>query len=329
MNYDELYDEIYESVFYDHVSQGIDASVGMNLFGVKKDMRKVVVARNAHAPTGFGKVAKGEDYPNMTNETGDSLSVTQQHFAGNIIVSKEDRLFSMRNEAGETDISDIEDLVRGALDDGLNSIDQSLADVLLGGFADTYTDVYGQTASSLTPDGVRLFSASHTLPGGITFSNLVTDGTNNNAAMSRDALVKTIALARKFKGANGVNRGVELDTLIVGPDLVDLAERLINSDKVAGSNNNDTNMYLKRINIVPWSRLASASDGTDTSAFFFLADSKKLKQYGIKMHSAQFLQLSKSKENTTNQDWVYPLDAFYAIARNEPQFIFGSNGTNS
>lgn len=329
ITYDALYDEIQETVFYDHVRQRVDASVGMNLFGVKKDLRKTIVARNAHTPTGFGKATKGGDYSNMTNEEGDTLSVTQLHYAGNVTVTKDARLFVMRNEKGEADITDILDLAKGATDEAMDLVDQSYADVLLGGFADTYTDVFGDTTSSLTPDGVRLFSASHTLPGSVTFSNLINDGTNNNAALSRAAIVKAIATARKFQGAGGINRGFELDTLIVGPDQADLAERIINSDKIQGSDNNDTNMHLKRLNIVVWSRLASMGDGTDTSNYWFMANASKLKEVGIKVHSAQFLQMGKGKEPSHNENWVYPLDCYYAIARNEPQFVFGSNGTNS
>lgn len=329
ITYDSLYDEIQETVFYDKVRQRVDASVGMNLFGVQLDRRKTIVARNAHTPTGFGKATKGGDYANMTNEEGDALSVNQLHYAGNVTVTKDDRLFVMRNDKGQADITDILDLAKGATDEAMDLIDQSYADVLLGGFADTYTDVFGDTVSSLTPDSVRLFSASHTLPGGVTFSNLINDGTNNNASLSRDAIVKSIALARRFQGAGGINRGFELDTLVVGPDLADLADRIINSDKVSGSANNDTNGSLKRIKIVVWSRLSSTGTGTDTSDYWFMANAEKLKESGIKVHSAQFLQMGKGKEPSHNENWIYPLDCYYAIARNEPQFIFGSNGTNA
>lgn len=332
LTYDALYDAIHEGVFYDHVRQKVAASKGLQIFGVKLDKRKEVRTRNAHTPTGFGFVGRGQDYPLMSNATGDSLTVTQKHYAGRLVIAKEDRIFAMQGPSGEMDLTDIEGLVRGAVDQPMDDFDQALADSLLYGFSDSYTDAFGQTESSLTPDGVRLFSAAHTLPGSITFSNLITlaSSATVNAPLSSESLRDAIIAGRTFRGAGNILRPVELDTLIVSPKLADKADQIVNSDKYPFDANNAKNFgSVRGLKIVVWDRLAATGQGTDTSDYYFLADSKKLKEYGIKVHTAQMLQLGKSKESTDSENWTYPLDLFYTIARNEPQFIFGSNGTSA
>lgn len=330
--YDELYDEIYEGTYFDHVREKVAGSQGLEIIGFKKDMRRQVVARNAHSGTGFGPATQGGNYNTGRGGMGDSIIETQGHFAVNIRVTKEERIFAIQGPDGEMDITDIQDTVKAYIDDAVDKIDQDIADVFNNGFGTTYTNVYGQSVTAVCPDGQALFSNAHTLPNAdgstTTFSNLVNDGSTDNPALSRPALVNTIAVAGEHMGANGILRPVELDTLYVGTGLYDEAVRIVESDKVSGSNNNDTNSSIKQLKVVKWARLGFNGRGVQKNTQYFLADSKKLRAGAIKFHSAQMIEFGKSKEGTENQDWVYPMDAFYTISRNQPQFIYGSTGVN-
>ena len=332
LTYEGLYDELYKETYFDHTRENVAESVGLQIIGFKKDMRKQVLSQNYHAGTGFGRVTEGGNYNEGRGNEGDTVSGTQSHYAVNVIVTKEARTFMIQGPAGEMDISDVQDQVKGYIDDATDSIDQDIADIFNNGFVSTYTNVYGDSVQAVTPDGQALFSTAHTLPNadGTTtvFSNVINDGTNDNPAISRAAIVATIAKARKHRGANGTQRPIELDTLLVGPDDYDRAVTIVESEQVSGSDHNDTNKSIKHIKVKMWSRLASNGQGDDKSGQYYMYEAKKVRAGAIKFHSAQMISFGKSKEATDNQDWVYPLDAFYTLIRKQPQFLYGSTGVN-
>jgi len=107
-------------------------------------------------------------------------------------------------------------LAESVTDDAFDKIDQSYSDVLLNGWATSYTDVYGETVTSVGPDGLALFSASHTNGAtATTYSNIIFDGTNTNPALSRAAIVNERAIGRRVVDVNGIHRPINLDTLVV------------------------------------------------------------------------------------------------------------------
>jgi hypothetical protein len=65
--------------------------------------------------------------------------------------------------------------------------------------------------------------------------------------------------------------------LLVPPQLRGKAEILVNSEKLPGSSDNAVNVNKGRFKIVESNRLSSMSDGTDTSAYWFVFDSRKIK----------------------------------------------------
>ena len=130
------------------------------------------------------KVAQGQDLPTTNIVQGDSITFTQSYYGGIVSVTKNMRKFDLYDQ--------IESVVRSAADDAFHKIDQSMADLLGFGFSSgNYTDVYTESVTATGPDGLALFSASHTNNiNANTFRNIIRFNAANNPVLSREAVVK-------------------------------------------------------------------------------------------------------------------------------------------
>lgn len=128
-----------------------------------------------------------------------------------------------------------------------------------------------------------MFSTAHTH--GIatvtrTFRNQIKNSAGTeNPALSRDAIVTARKDALTLLDAEGHVRPVKLNTLIVTPTNEDLAMRLLFSDKISGSANNDTNELLrsKVPNLIVWERLETDGQGTSRSNYWFMCEQGAMK----------------------------------------------------
>lgn len=310
-------------VFNESASLAIEDWKGKEIFDVMDTDWKIYDYLVMHGTGNFSRVAEGQELPTVSSNEGDSAQFTQKRYGDKVSITKDMRMFDRYDQMKE--------IVASAVDEAFNKIDQSMADVLLNGFTGTtYTDVYGDLVSNLAVDGVSLFSASHTNNiNARTFRNLIRNGAGTaNPGLSRDAIVKARADARTYRDANNVNRPVMLDTLIVSANKEDLAERLIFSTGVATTPNIDINPLKGKINkIMVWSKLDNRSDGTDTSAYWFLADSRRVKKC-LKAPFAQRPKMQEAEQVTETQNWLYPIDGYYALGLGYPAYIFGSTGVN-
>ena len=311
-----------QSIFNEVANRKVSENVGFSIFNVFDSERRTYDHLVLHGVAGVKKVTPGQDLPKVNTEQGDDITWTQEYFGAIVGVTKAMRKFDLHNQ--------IESIVRSITDDSFNKVDQSLADVLLKGWSTTYTDVYGSTVSSVGPDGLALFSASHTNPiTSRTYSNIISDGTNTNAALSRQAIVHMRAQGFKHKDPNNIVRPINYDLLIVGPELEDLANRIVMSEYLPGSANNDRNPLYGKVKVKMWPRLAAAADGTDTDAYWFLADSAGIKSESLNCIFAERPSLDAPDQVYSNKDWEYSIDFFYAIGRGYPAYIAGSKGDNS
>lgn len=310
-------------VFNESASSAMEEWKGKEIFDVMDTDWKVYDYLVMHGTGNFSRVAEGGELPTVSSNEGDSAQFTQKRYGEKVAVTKDMRMFDRYDQMSEA--------VQSAVDQAFNTIDQSMADVLLNGFTGTtYTDVYGDTVSNLSVDGVVLFSASHTNNiNARTFRNLIRNSAGTaNPALARDAIIKARADGRIYKDPNGVTRPVNLDTLIVSAANEDLAERLVFSTGVAGTPNVDINPVKGKVsNIVVWSKLDTRSDGTDTSAYWFLADGKKVKKC-LKAPFAQKPTMQTAEQVTETQNWLYPIDGYYALGLGYPAYIYGSTGVN-
>ncbi len=89
----------------------------------------------------------------------------------------------------------------------------------------------------VTADSVELCSASHLLPDGTTFSNIITA-----AALSESSLEDVMTALRTVPGPDGMLSPEEDKQMIVPSALHNLAEKLNRTEKTLGSNYNDVSV---------------------------------------------------------------------------------------
>lgn len=275
-----------------------------------------------HGVAGIQRVADGQDLPKINSEEGDSITWTQDYYGAIFSVTKKMRKFDLHNQ--------IKQLPKTLVEDAFHKIEQSLADVLLYGFSSSnYSDTYGVSVSAVGPDALALFSASHSNNiNSNTFSNIITDATVN-PALSRSAIVAGRKQGKTHKDPNGVKRPINLDTLIVSAKNEDLAERILYSEQISGSAENDVNALKGKIKtLIVWEYLDERTDGTDTSNYWYLADSSKVGET-LQCLFAERPSLDAPDEVYTNKNWDYSCDYYYAIGRGYPAYIFGSNASGA
>lgn len=96
----------------------------------------------------------------------------------------------------------------------------------------------------------------HTSKGGGTYVNSL------NVTLSPEnleaAYIKLMAVNNRNERDEIVSLGNDL-VLVCAPQLAPTAERIVKSDKLSGSNNNDVNIFLGKITIVPWTYITNSS----------------------------------------------------------------------
>jgi hypothetical protein len=319
-DFQSLTDDL-QSIFNEVASNKVSANVGFNVFNVFDTERLTYDHLVLHGVSGIKRVAEGQDLPKLTSQEGDSVTWTQEYFGAIASVTKKMRKFDLHNQ--------IDGVVRSITEDAFDKVDQSLADFLIHGWSTSFTDVYGGVVSAVGPDGLEIFSAIHSNPlNSRTYSNIISDGTNTNPPLSRQAIVYMISQGKKHKDPNNLVRPVMYDTLIIGPDLEDLADRICNSEYLPGSANNDKNPLKGKIKIVVWPRLATAADGTDGTAYWFMADSKGINET-LQCLFSERPSLDAPEQVYANKNWDYSLDFFYTIGIGYQAYIAGSKGDKS
>lgn len=314
-----------DEIYNEQANNRVATDVWMNIFNVRDTKERTFLHQVIHGVAWVETVTEWSDLPQVTAKEGDSITWTQSRKGALVPITKDMRMFDRYD--------DIEMICRSITDDAFDKIDQSMADVLLQGYNTSYTDVYNDTVASLWPDWAAFFSASHTnWSTSAWYTNIMTDWTNVNPNLSREALVASIAAARKYTDPNGILRPIMLDTLLVWPDLADLADRIVMSNNINNSANNDINPWglgwVRGLKVVVWDRLAAAADWTDTSAYWFMMDSKKAK-YSLHSLFAQRPQLASPEQIYENKNWEYSIDFYYALWRGFAPYVRWSKWTNA
>ncbi len=115
-------------------------------------------------------------------------------------------------------------------------------------------------------DGVALFSASHPLWGGGTQSNTFA----TQADLSETSLEEALIQISKFVDERGIPVAIQAQKLIVPPDLMFVAERLLASQYRPGTADNDVNA-MKSMGMIPGGSFQNHRL-TDPDAWFLITD---------------------------------------------------------
>lgn len=304
-----------QSIFNEVAQTKVADMRGNKIFDVTSTERLTFDHLVLHGMAGIQKVAEGQDLPRITSQEGDSITWTQAYYGAIAPITDKMRRFDLYDQ--------IESLIKSLSIDAFDKIDQSYADVLLYGWANSHVDVYGATRSGLGPDSIMLFNTSHSNNiNDEVFTNII----DSNKVLSRASINVARIAALTHKDPEGIMRPINLDTLIIPPSLEDLAERILLSSNISGSANNDINPLKGKIkNIIVWERLEERSDGTDTSAYWFLADSSKVGE-SLKSKFAKKPVLDAPEQVYSNKNWDYSCDFYYTLGIGYPAYVWGSNG---
>lgn len=310
--------------FNEAASLAVAEWIGSEIFDVGETNWQTYNGLILNGAAKFDRAAEGGQLPSGTIAEGDGMSITQKRYGGRVGISKDMRMFDRYDQ--------IEEVVKDMAQFAFDRIDQSQADVLLNGFTGTsYTDIYASTQSNLAADGVVLFSASHTNnQNASTARNLIRNAAGTaNPGLDRASVVKARADAKTNRDPNNANRPVNLDRLIVSATNEDLAERTVYSSGVVGTPNVDLNPLKGKINnIMVWSRCDTrGSDASDTSAYWFLADSRFTKKT-LKSPFAQRPQMDPPAMVEDSKNWEYTIDSYYTMGVLWPFGVWGSTGAN-
>lgn len=310
-------------IFNESAKRRIADWKGKLLFDTSTPERQDYTYRMLDGVAKFVRVAEGGQFPVASSVQGDSATWTQKRYGGRVSITKDMRKFDLYNE--------MDRLVRSETDAAFDAIDQSMADLLLNGFTGTsYTDIFGESQSNTAPDGVVLFSASHTNnQNSNTARNLIRKVSTANPALDRASIVNARKDAKVHQDANGLIRPINLDRLIVTPTNEDLAERIVMSSGPAGTPNVDINPLKSSVNnIIVWERLETSGQGTDTSAYWFMADSRTVKD-ALHAPMTQLPMLTAPHTVHDSLNWEYILDCYFALGVGDPFGIWGSTGANA
>ena len=310
-----------QSIFNETASNKVAEWTGKQIFEVVDENRYTHDHRIIHGLAGIAEVSEDQEFPTVASNQGDGITFTQRNFAAAVKVTKRIMKFDLYDEVKAN--------VKSITDDAFDKIDQSMADVLLFGWSTSYTDVYGGTVTSTGPDGESLINSAH--------SNNVTSTTYDNrildenatadSVLDRAAIVAERARAMKFVDPNGITRPIMLDTIITGPTLEDLVERTLFSTQMSGSMNNDINSLKGKIrNVITWPRLDTRSDATDTSAYWFLADMKKVKET-LKAKFAERPNLAAPEVVYLTKTNNFTIEYYYSWGFAYAPYIRASRGT--
>jgi len=295
-----LNQNVIDEVFNDSMVQALDKQTWLEIFNVKMDNNKSYTTQLNHWVSGIKRIPEWATYPQASWQEGDYKTFVQEKYWVDFTVTKENKKFDQYDEVVEN--------MQSLTDEWANLIDQSLSEVLENWASISYTNIYWNVVSSIWADWLALFSASHTnWTTSSTYSNIITDWTNTNPALSQKAIERTISEWLQYTDPQGVNRPINFDTILVWPKLKWLAERICYTDLLAQTANNDINPLKWKINVKVWSKLGLTATTDD---YFFMYDSSKVEKT-LKTIFTQMPMLQAKDKFYPNMDTHYLFDYFY------------------
>lgn len=302
-----------DEIFQESMKDKLDDLVLLRIFDEETNSHRNDTILIEEGLSGVAYIPENSEYPDA--EPGDSSTFTMQKFkyGAKVLITEEMKKY---NEIGS-----MKERIRSIVDEGMEMIEQSLADILLHGFSSSaYTDVFGKSTGAVGQAGRALFNS--------TDNNIITVGATSNPNLCSQALDAAYVMGATRKNSLGQYKSIKYDTLLVSPALRGTAEVLVNSEKLPGGNDNAINVNRGRYKIVESPRLATRGDGTDTSAYWFVFDSRKIKNQ-LKVKWAKKPELKAVGEVLFDANEVHRFSFWYSRGFLNFNYIAGSTGANT
>jgi|TARA_Y100000310_G_scaffold140332_2_gene139712 hypothetical protein len=270
---------------------------------------------------------EGEDATKTAVVKGYNLTMTARRFAAEIDITAEARKFGKNNEILQK-LTSLSTFIpqRMALD---------LTHRLSFATATSYTDMDGQTVSTVVGDTLALVSGSHTLNGSTTtYSNIIT----GNPAFSQGGFEAARVRANTQILSNFAERRVmDFNTVVTTDDPATIREvrQLLNSTAdVDGAHSGIQNTYSGQFKHVVLPQLATtaagAYDSTKAKYWFYIAAGEWEAHLGIWEESnLKMPGPANNGEDVHNDNWTFGARGTYGIATVSPKGCLHSTGLGS
>jgi hypothetical protein len=173
-------------------------------------------------------------------------------------------------------------------------------------------------STTTTADGLALFHVAHTLVRGGTFRNKPSTDVNLSWDSLKDAIVDLATETKHDSGQIAV--AAQTLNLYVPPQLEMLADRIVNSNGLPGSADNDRNAIKSRrdITVIVNPLL------TDTNAWFVQSANKEM--HGIKAYERVPITQEAPRTDARTSSRLYPIRFRYSFYADLAQNVWGTAG---
>ena len=302
-----------DEIFQESMKDKLDDLVLLRIFDEETNSHRNDTILIEEWLTGVAFIPENAEYPDANPWDSDTMTMTKYKYGAKVLITEEMKLYN--------EIWDMKERIRSIVDEGMEMLEQSLADILLNWFStSSYTDVFGKTTWAVGQKGRALFNS--------TDWNIITVGATSNPELCTASLNSAYVMGRTHKNSLGQYKSVKYDTLLVSPALRAIADTLVESDHLPWSSDNAVNFNKGRFKVIESNRLSSKSDGTDTSAYWFVFDSKKIKRQ-LKVKWSRHPRLKLVGECLFDANEVHRFSFIYSRGFLNFNYIAGSTGANA
>lgn len=302
-----------DEIFQESMKDKLDDLVLLRIFDEETNSHRNDTILIEEWLTGVAFIPENSEYPDANPWDSTTFTMTKYKYGAKVVITEEMKKY---NEIGS-----MKERIRSIVDEWMEMIEQSLADILLNWFSTSpYTDVFGKTTGAVGQAGRALFNS--------TDNNIITVGATTNPNLCSQALDAAYVMGATRKNTLGQYKSIKYDTLLVSPALRGTAEVLVNSEKLPWGNDNAINVNRWRYKIVESPRLSLRSDGTDTSAYWFVFDSRKIKNQ-LKVKWAKKPELKAVGEVIFDANEVHRFSFWYSRGFLNFNYIAWSTGANT
>ena len=290
---------------------GLNALFGMSYDSYENEYEDIFVIEDSNRAfeeevliTGFGSAPlKSEGQGVQFDNASESYSARYTHDTVALA-------FALTEEAVEDNLYDSlgKRYVKALAKSMSNTKEVKGADVLNNAFSSSFTG----------GDGKALIATDHPLSGGGSAANRATTMADLNEASLEDNLIDIST----FTDDRGLTISVQADKIIVPPQLVFVADRILNSQQRTGTADNDINA-IRNTGVMPGGYSVNHYL-TDPDAYFILTSVNSAGE-GLKMFQRSPMETSMEPDFSTG-NIRYKARERYSFGFSDWRGIFGSQG---
>ena len=290
---------------------GLNALFGMSYDSYENEYEDIFAIEDSNRAfeeevliTGFGSAPlKSEGQGVQFDNASESYTARYTHDTVSLA-------FALTEEAVEDNLYDSlgKRYVKALAKSMANTKEVKGADVLNNAFSSSFTG----------GDGKSLIATDHPLSGGGSAANRATTMADLNEASLEDNLIDIST----FTDDRGLTISVQADKIIVPPQLVFVADRILNSQQRTGTADNDINA-IKNTGVMPGGYSVNHYL-TDPDAYFILTSVNSAGE-GLKMFQRSPMETSMEPDFSTG-NIRYKARERYSFGFSDWRGIFGSQG---